>query len=58
MNDETTQVAEPDMSNCAQGHHQIVNETERREAMRKIGRYSAYAVPAMLALMSQAAHAS
>jgi hypothetical protein len=36
----------------------VASETDRREALRKIGRYSAYAAPAMMALFSKHALAS
>lgn len=34
------------------------SEQARRDAIRKIGKYSAYVAPAMLAMFSQQAHAS
>jgi len=36
----------------------VASETDRREALRKIGRYAAYAAPAMMALFSKQALAS
>jgi hypothetical protein len=33
----------------------VAAEIDRREALRKIGRYSAYAAPAMMAMLSKQA---
>lgn len=33
----------------------VAAEMDRREALRKIGRYSAYAAPAMMAMLSKQA---
>ncbi len=57
MNDHANQPTKLDSADISKEQSPIASENERREVMYKIGRYSAYATPALMAILSNKASA-